>query len=55
MLIIPKDGTLLLSKSYQRDCKGAQTLVGNMSKVLQCDLLPVISWRLVTQMNISDL
>jgi hypothetical protein len=37
------------------DSKGAQTLVGSMSKMLQCDLLPVISSRLITQMSVNHL
>jgi hypothetical protein len=45
---IPKTGTLLLWASYQIDGKGAQTMVGSMSKVLHCDLTPFISWKWVS-------
>jgi hypothetical protein len=52
-VVSPKTGALQLSKSYQRDGNSAQTLVASMSKVLQCDLSPVISRMLVTQMSVN--
>jgi hypothetical protein len=52
---IPNDSALLLSKSYQRDGNGTQTSVGIMSKVPQCDLLPVVSRRLVTERSVNHL
>jgi hypothetical protein len=52
---VPKDGTLLLPESYQRDGNGAQTLVGSMSNMLQCDVSPVVSRRLVTPVSVSHL
>jgi histone-lysine N-methyltransferase SETMAR len=48
-------GTLSLTGSYHREGNSAQTLVGGMSKVLPCDLSPVINWRLVTQLTVNPL
>jgi len=44
-----KTGRLILFESYQKNGNGAQT----MSKVLQCDLSPDISWILVTQLIVK--
>jgi len=47
--------TLLLSESYHREGNSEQTLVGSMSKVLQCDLSADINWSLVTQLSVNPL
>jgi hypothetical protein len=52
---ILKDGGLPLSRSYQRGGSGAQTSMGSMSKMLQCDLSPVFSRRLATRMSVNHL
>lgn len=53
--VSPRTGTLPLTRSYQRDGKHAQNLVESMSKVLQCNELPVINWRLVAQLSLNHL
>ena len=45
----PKIGKLPLFESYQKDGNFGQT----MSKVLQCDMSPDISWMFVTQLSVK--